>query len=138
VTEGTSRTAGPLRIVAVSVALSLLLAPAPAGDRQQAGVAPDTASITPAMINTGRALFHGRGTCFACHGAKLEGTPVAPALIKTVWKDAKDGELGNIYLVITRGVPGTVMVALPGGINRTDAATVASFIWSVNHRGAKP
>ena len=99
---------------------------------------PDTASITPAMVDAGRVVFHSRGTCFACHGAKLEGTQLAPTLIKKDWKDAKGGELKNIFSVVTHGVSGTLMVALPAGISKTDAANAASYIWSVNHRGAKP
>jgi mono/diheme cytochrome c family protein len=116
----------------------VLLGPAVAAGQQPAGAVPDTASITPAMVDAGRALFHGGGTCFACHGAKLEGTQLAPTLIKTVWKDAKNGELGNIFNVVTRGVPGTLMVAFPGGISKGDAANAAAYVWSVNHRGAKP
>ncbi|HEX7545380.1 MAG TPA: hypothetical protein VF368_01550, partial [Gemmatimonadaceae bacterium] len=34
----------------------------------------DTSKITPAMVDAGRAIFHGKGTCFACHGMQLEGT----------------------------------------------------------------
>ena len=119
-------------------ALAVLLVPAQLRGQKPADAAPDTASITPAMVDAGRTLFHSRGTCFACHGAKLEGGPIAPGLIKTVWKDAKKGDLSDIYNVVTHGVPGTVMVAFPGGINKTDAANVASYIWSVNNRGAKP
>ena len=33
---------------------------------------PDTTGITPAMVNAGRKVFHGQGTCFACteHGRR--------------------------------------------------------------------
>src|ERR1700674_2435754 len=85
-------------------------------ERSWAQAQPDTAAITPAMIDAGRAIFHGKGTCFACHGMKLEGTQAAPTLIKTVWKDAKGGDLKAIHYVATHGVPGTVMVPYPGGI----------------------
>jgi mono/diheme cytochrome c family protein len=120
------------------VTLAALLAPASAAGQKPAGGAPDTSSITPAMVDAGRALFHGQGTCFACHGAKLEGTQLAPTLIKSVWKDAKGGELGNIYFVVTHGVSGTLMVPFPGGISKGDASNAAAYVWSVNHRGAKP
>jgi len=30
------------------------------------------------------------------------------------------------------------MVALPGGLSRAEALNVASYIWSVNNRQAKP
>ena len=90
------------------------------------------------MVDAGRAIFHGKGTCFACHGMKLEGTQVAPTLIKTVWKDAKGGDIKAIYYVATHGVSGTVMVPFPGGITPADAVNVVSYIWSVNNRKVKP
>jgi mono/diheme cytochrome c family protein len=105
-------------------------------DAQQA--APDTAAITPQAVDQGRAIFHGKGTCFACHGSHLEGTQLAPTLKSHAWRDAKNGQLDELFRVVTHGVPSTVMVALPGGISRTDALNVASYIWSVNNRNAKP
>lgn len=104
----------------------------------QATDVPDTTAITPAMVDVGRAVFHGKGTCFACHGAQLEGTQLAPTLKAHAWRDAKNGQLDEIFRVVAHGVPSTVMVALPGGISRTDALSVASYIWSVNNRKAKP
>lgn len=101
-------------------------------------VVPDTAAITPAMVDLGRALFHGKGTCFACHGAQLEGTQIAPTLKAHAWRDAKNGQLDEIFRVVTHGVSGTVMVAFPGGISRSEALNAAAYIWSVNNRQAKP
>ncbi len=98
----------------------------------------DTAAITPSEVDAGRAVFHGQGTCFACHGASLEGGPVAPTLKPHPWRDAKGGEFDAIYYVIVHGVPGTAMVAHPGGISDADALHAAAYIWSVDHRGAKP
>lgn len=99
---------------------------------------PDTAAITPQAVDAGRAIFHGKGTCFACHGAQLEGTQLAPTLKSHAWRDAKNGQFDEIFRIVTHGVPSTVMVALPGGISRADALNVASYIWSVNNRNAKP
>ena len=99
---------------------------------------PDTNAITPAMVDLGRALFHGKGTCFACHGAQLEGTQIAPTLKAHAWRDAKNGQLDEIFRVVTHGVSGTVMVAFPGGISRSEALNAAAYIWSVNNRQAKP
>ena len=101
-------------------------------------VTPDTTAITPQAVDAGRAIFHGRGTCFACHGAQLEGTQLAPTLKSHPWRDAKNGQFDEIFRVVTHGVPSTVMVAFPGGISRADALNVASYIWSVNNRNAKP
>lgn len=118
--------------------LALLLVAHGARAQQPAPAEADTSAITPAMVAAGRALFHGKGTCFACHGQNLEGTQVAPTLIKKVWKDAKGGEYQNIYFVITHGVPSTVMVAFPGGVSRAEAMNLASYIWSINNRKEKP
>ena len=114
-----------------------LLAPGFAAAQSSAG-APDPSAITPATVELGRAIFHGKGTCFACHGQQLEGSQLAPTLKAHSWRDAKNGQYDEILRVVTHGVPSTVMVANPGGISRSDAAAVAAYIWSVNNAGAKP
>ncbi len=106
--------------------------------RPAAPPAPDTLAITPDMVNAGRRVFHGQGTCFACHGSNLEGGPIAPTLKSHAWKDAKGGELDAIYYVVTHGVAGTAMVSHPGGISDADALRIAMYIWAVGHRGATP
>lgn len=133
-----------IRIVAVAgvptacalAAAALAAAQAPVPGRQQ--VLPDTNAIPPAMIDAGRKIFHGRGSCFACHGMNLEGGPIAPTLKEHSWKDAKNGDLAAIYHVVSNGVKGTMMVAHPGGIADADAVNVAAYVWSVGHRGTKP
>lgn len=105
---------------------------------QAVAPAPDTNAVTPAMVDLGRAIFHGKGTCFACHGGQLEGSQIAPTLKAHAWRDAKNGQFDEIFRVVTHGVSGTVMVAFPGGISRTEALNVASYIWSVNDGKAKP
>lgn len=117
-----------------SVVIGVVIAASAAA--QQA--VPDTAAITPAMVDLGRALFHGKGLCFGCHGAQLEGSQVAPTLKQHDWQDAKDGRFDEIFRVLTHGVPSTIMVAFPGNISRAEALAVASYIWSVNHRRAPP
>jgi mono/diheme cytochrome c family protein len=42
--------------------------------------------LSPAMIDAGRKIFHGKGTCHGCHGDKLQGGPVAPALTGPSWR----------------------------------------------------
>jgi mono/diheme cytochrome c family protein len=105
---------------------------------QPSKAVPDTSAITPAMVELGRAIFHGQGTCFACHGEKLEGTQIAPTLKPHAWRDAKNGEFPAIYYVATHGVPSTLMVAYPGGISAAQALAVASYVWSVGHGKVKP
>jgi mono/diheme cytochrome c family protein len=90
------------------------------------------------MVDLGRAIFHGKGTCFACHGQNLEGTQIAPTLKHHAWRDAKNGEFPNIFYVATHGVSGTLMVPFPGGISHEEALAVASYVWSVGQGKAKP
>jgi len=106
--------------------------------QQQGTVQPDTSAITPAKVDLGRAIFHGKGTCFACHGQKLEGSQIAPTLMPHTWRDAKNGEFAAIYYVVTHGVRSTLMVAYPGGITPAEAMAVASYVWSVSKGKVKP
>ena len=126
-----------VRLIALlGLTLALLVTAGTAAAQQSPE--PDTLTITPAMVGAGRAIFHGKGSCFACHGAKLEGTQVAPTLIKKVWRDAKGGDYKAIFFIITHGVPSTVMVAFPGGVTRPEAMSLAAYIWSINNRQEKP
>ena len=99
---------------------------------------PDTTAVTSERVELGRAIFHGQGTCFACHGTKLEGSQIAPTLMPHEWRDAKNGEFAAIYYVATHGVRSTLMVAYPGGISREQALAVASYVWSVSRGKVKP
>jgi mono/diheme cytochrome c family protein len=104
----------------------------------QGSAPPDTTAITPAMVDLGRAIFHGKGMCKACHGQKLEGGQIAPTLKQHAWRDAKNGDFAAIYYVATHGVPSTLMVSHPGGISNAEALAVASYVWSVGQGKAKP
>ena len=86
----------------------------------QTAAKPDTAGLDPeksVAVVAGRQIFHGVGTCFACHGAKLEGTIIAPTLRAHKWRNG-DGTLDAIVRIVTKGVPNTLMVSHPGGISR--------------------
>jgi len=89
------------------------------------------------LIKVGRHIFHGEGTCFACHGPKLEGTAIAPTLRAHKWRNG-DGSLAMIMHVIGNGVPNTAMVSHPGGINDTELKEVAAYVWAVSRGAAKP
>lgn len=105
---------------------------------QQQNAPPDTSAVTPERVELGRAIFHGQGTCFACHGQKLEGSQIAPTLMPHQWRDAKNGEFAAIYYVATHGVKSTLMVPYPGGISPEQALAVASYVWSVSKGKVKP
>lgn len=100
----------------------------------------DGADVTPAMIDAGRAVFHGPGGCFACHGMNMQGSAIAPPLDKKgkPWLAAKGGTYAEILHVIATGVPATAMIAHPNGISDAMAKNVAAYVWAVNHGRAKP
>jgi len=103
----------------------------------RAGSAPDPAVLTPAIIGQGRKIFHGEGNCYACHGDKLDGGPIAPSLRGPTWRHI-DGSYGTIIHRIDEGYPGTAMVGHPGGISEDQVLMVATYIYAVSHGLAKP
>ena len=127
-----------MKALLLAVAMVMFAAASVLALHQRGAAQPDTTVITPAMVDLGRAIFHGKGTCFACHGQQLEGSQIAPTLKSHAWRDAKNGEFTQIYRVATHGVPSTLMVAFPGGISATEAMAVASYVWSVGQGKVKP
>lgn len=126
-----------MKTMILAVAMLMLTGASAFALHQQAS-APDSSAVTPATVELGRAIFHGQGTCFVCHGPKLEGTQIAPTLMPHAWRDAKNGDLTEIYRVATHGVPSTLMVAYPGSISPAQAKAVASYVWSVSRGKVKP
>jgi mono/diheme cytochrome c family protein len=98
---------------------------------------PDSALLTPAMMDAGRKIFHGKGNCFACHGDKLQGGPIAPALTGKSWRHVS-GTFDAIVDRIDNGLSGTLMVPHPGGITEAQVFLVATYVYSVSHGLAKP
>ncbi|HXI21640.1 MAG TPA: cytochrome c [Gemmatimonadales bacterium] len=111
-------------------------APTPA-EAAAAHTATDTAVVTDEIVDEGRKIFHGQGTCYGCHGSKLQGGPVAPSLRGPKWRNG-DGSFDMILHVIRGGVPGTVMVSHPGGISDAQLLQVATYVYAVSHGLAKP
>ena len=106
-------------------------------DTTSKGAEPDAAMLSPAMVETGRKIFHGKGTCFGCHGDKLQGGPIAPALTGPSWRHIT-GTYDAIIGRVDEGLPGTLMVPHPGGITESQVFLVASYIYAVSHHMAKP
>jgi mono/diheme cytochrome c family protein len=106
-------------------------------DTTSKGPLPDSTMLTPTMIDAGRKIFHGKGTCSGCHGDKLSGGPVAPALTGPSWRHIT-GTFDAIVDRVDNGLPGTLMVPHPGGITESQIFLVASYIYAVSHRLTKP
>jgi mono/diheme cytochrome c family protein len=139
------RRSGCATIVRTPVALAtlLLLAARARSVQAQAPTAPaqppaaDTAVATGEVVDAGRKIFHGKGTCHACHGDRLQGGPVAPSLHGPKWRHI-DGSFEAILQRVRGGYPGTVMVAHPGGIDDAETIQVANYVWAVSQGKTKP
>lgn len=113
-------------------------APAPAQQpAADTAAAADTAPATDEVVDAGRKIFHGKGTCHACHGDQLQGGPIAPSLRGPKWRHI-DGTFEAILQRVRGGYPGSVMVAHPGGIDDAQTIQVATYVWAVSHGKAKP
>lgn len=73
-------------------------------------------SNSPEVIEQGKALYHGKGTCFTCHGADGDGKGPGGAKLNPAprnfkhhgfWRHRTEGEL---FWVIKHGSPGTGMI----------------------------
>ena len=128
-----------LRRVAPVVALAAAIGAGPLAGQQTdtAKAFRDSVAAREKAIAAGRAVFHGEGTCYACHGAKLEGGPIAPTLRAHKWRNG-DGSLEMILRVLHNGVPNTAMVAHPGNINEAELQEVAAYVWAVSRGAASP
>lgn len=113
------------------------IAHAQAVDTTSPGPVPDSTLTTPQAIDAGRKIFHGKGTCHACHGDKLQGGPIAPPLTGPHWRHIS-GTFDAIVDRITHGNPGTIMVPRPGGITEEQVFLVAAYIYAVSHGQARP
>ena len=61
----------------------------------------------------------------------------APPLLGPKWRNG-DGSFEMILHVVRGGVPGTVMVAHPGGISEAQTLQVATYIFAASHGLTKP
>ncbi len=74
----------------------------------------------PDVIEKGKALYHGKGTCVSCHGASGRGDGIAAMGLEPsprnfhrrgFWRHRTDGE---IFWVIKHGIAGTAMIPFGG------------------------
>jgi mono/diheme cytochrome c family protein len=110
------------------------------------GAGPALAQTAPAApsaatIAQGDSIFHGKGNCYACHGANAQGA-VGPNLTDAEWIHS-DGSYDAIVKQITTGVPkeeSKCGIPMPpkGGSTITDdeVKAVAAYVYSLGH--AKP
>lgn len=110
-----------------------------ASDAQGSGQLPE--GVTQAMVDQGRELFNGSGTCFACHGQGGVGTTLGPNLTDGEWLNIESRSMENLVQLINTGVPAPQQfpgVMLPrAGANLTDdqVQALAAYVYSISQDG---
>ncbi len=88
----------------------------PADKLAEARALKNPLSNSPEVIEQGKAVYHGKGTCFTCHGAGGDGKGPGGAKLNPAprnfqhhgfWRHRTEGEL---FWVIKHGSPGTGMI----------------------------
>ncbi len=113
-------------------------AAAPAAEAAPAMSADLPDGVTMAMVNEGRDLFNGSGTCFACHGQDGAGSTLGPAFNDDEWLNA-DGSYQSIIDVINNGVdqpvqyPGVMLAKAGMSLTDEQVAGLAAYVYSLSH-----
>lgn len=96
------------------------------------------------IIEKGKAIYEGKGTCFNCHGLSGRGdgpggTTLDPSprnfLHRGMWRHRTEGE---IFWVIKNGSPGTGMIPFGGLLTDEEIWTVIQYERSFSDRGRSP
>ncbi len=106
---------------------------------------PLPAGMTIDMLVEGDRLFHGRGGCFACHGAEAQGLPAAGDGITSALFYARH-EWRSIDSVITAGIPDVLTrspIAMPargarGDLTPEEMRRVAAYVWAISGVRGEP
>lgn len=101
--------------------------------------------MTVAMLVDGDRLFHGKGGCFACHGAEGQGLPAAGDGITSALSYARH-EWHSIDSLITAGMPDAVSrspIAMPargarGDLTRDEIERLAAYVWAISGVRGEP
>ena len=105
----------------------------PADKLQEAKALKNPLATTPEILEKGKAIYEGKGTCFNCHGITGRGDgPGAvnldppPRVFKShgFWKHRTEGE---IFWVIKHGSPGTAMIPFGGLLSDEEIWTVMLY-----------
>ena len=88
---------------------------------------------SPDIVEQGKAIYEGKGTCMNCHGAKGRGDGPGAASLNPpprvfrshgFWKHRSEGE---VFWVIKHGSPGTAMIPFGGLLTDEEIWTVMQY-----------
>ncbi len=94
--------------------------------------------VTQAQYDQGKAIFHGEGNCYTCHGPDAKGTQLAPDLTDSEWLHVPGPDVDALAQLITKGVPNPVSHPAPmpamGGATLTpeQVRAVAGYVASLS------
>lgn len=114
-------------------------------DLQPATLPPLPAGMTMADIVGGDSVFHGKGTCFACHGVEAEGLPAAGDAL-TVSLNWAQYSWRSIDSLIDAGIPQPLTrspIQMPPRGGRSDLTPdevrrVAAYVWAISQTRGEP
>lgn len=93
--------------------------------------------VTPARLEKGRALYHGKGFCVTCHGRDGKGLGKIPGLRGALPRDFTDRAWqatrtdGELFWILQHGSPGTDMASfIPLVLTEEEAWQVLLYIRS--------
>ena len=103
------------------------------------------AAMTLDLIRAGDSLFHGKGHCFACHGADATGLPDAGSAL-TVGLNFVPIEWRPIDSLIAVGIPDAITrsaIRMPprGGksdLSPDETRALAAYVWAISQTRGEP
>jgi mono/diheme cytochrome c family protein len=103
------------------------------------------AGMTLDLIRAGDSLFHGKGNCFACHGADATGLPDAGSAL-TVGLNFVPTEWRPIDSLIGVGIPDAITrsaIRMPprGGksdLTPDETRAIAAYVWAISQTRGEP
>lgn len=122
-----------LAVPAVAAEQHMMQPRVPADKLEEARALTSPLPDSPDMVEKGRALYQGKGTCFNCHGKEGMGDgPAAAALDPSprnfhhhgFWRHRTEGE---IFWVIKHGSPGTSMIGFGDQLTDEEIWTIIQY-----------
>ena len=103
------------------------------------------AGMTIADLVRGDSIYHGKGTCFVCHGVEGEGRPAAGDAL-TVALNWAQPNWRSIDSLIDNGIPQPLTrspIQMPprGGrsdLTATEVRAVAAYVWAISQTRGEP
>ena len=114
-------------------------------DGQPVRMPPLPRGVTLGLVRTGDSVFHGKGHCFACHGADAEGLPNAGSAL-TLGLNFVPSDVEAIDSIIVYGIPEPITrsaIAMPARGGKSDLSTdeclaAAAYVWVISQTRGEP